>query len=136
MEASENSRSELIELDSITYQKELSWRIPDFVDWWSAREVAASNRNENTTEDEEMLDEEPKDWDKSSTSPIIKFPIEGIDHQFKVAILKYDSWDRYDDDHVIMMGISIFYNGPFEYLDVKPLFYLKNSGKLKNHNVP
>ena len=83
-----------------------------------------------------MMDEEPKDWDKSSTSQIIKFPIEGIDHEFKMAILKFDSWDRYDDDHVIMMDISIFYNGPFEYLDVKPLFYLENSGKLYGHILP
>ena len=134
MEESADSRSELVVLDSIFYSKEISWTIANIIAWWSSRDVVASNRNENTTEDEEMDYEYPKDWNKSSTSPIVNFSIEGVDHQFKIAILKYDSWDRYDDVHDVMMGISLFYNGPFESVNIKPLFYLEDSYTRKIHN--
>jgi hypothetical protein len=81
------------------------------------------------------MNEEPRDWDKSSSSPMMTFQIEDVKHEFKMAILKYDSWDRYDDEHSIMMGISVFYNGPFESVTLKPVFYLKDSGKEWGHTL-
>ena len=128
METNDDYITETVITKSTSYKKEFRWKIENLEDWWSSREVVASNRNENTTADEEMMDEEPTNWDKSSCSPMMTFEIEGIIHEFKIAILKFDSWDRYDDDHVLMMGISLFYNGPFESVVLKPLFYLKGSG--------
>ena len=95
METNKNYITETVITNSTSYEKEFAWKIENFVDWWSSREVAASNRNENTTEMEEMMDEEPTDWDKSSCSPMMTFQIEGIKHEFKMALLKYDNWDRY-----------------------------------------
>ena len=111
------------------FQKELTWEIENFVDWWSSREVAESNRNENLTWLEDIDHEKPQDWEKSSTSPILTLEIDGVMHEFRLAILKYDSWDLFEDEHYLMMGISLVYNGPFESIIVKPLFYLENSGK-------
>jgi hypothetical protein len=135
MKTNHNYTTEAVSTKSISYEKEFSWEIENFLDWWSSREVASSNRNDNTTEMEEMMHEKPKDWDKSSRSPMMRFQIEGIDHEFKIAILKYDSWDRYDDEHNDMMGISLFYNDPLESIVVKPLIYLKNSGKECGHTL-
>ena len=129
MEKNKNYATERVITNSTSYEKEFAWEITNFIDWWSSREVVPSNRNQNTTEMEEMMDEEPTDWDKSSCSPMMTFQIEGITHQFKIAILKYDDWDRYDDEHNVMMGISLFYNGPFESVILKPVFYTKRSGK-------
>ena len=111
------------------YTKEFIWEIEQFTDWWSSREIAKSNRNDSTTWLEEIDHEKPQEWTKSTSSPILTFEIEGVVHEFRLAILKYDSWDRFDDEHCIMMGISLFYNGPSESVIVKPLFYLRNSGK-------
>ena len=49
--------------------------------------------------------------------------------EFRIDILKYDSWDRHDDDHNLMMGISLFYNGPWESIPVKTMFWLGNTGR-------
>ena len=114
---------------TIRYTKEFIWEIDHFGDWWASREVAKSNRNDSTTWLEEINTEKPQEWTKSTSSPIMTFEIEGVVHEFRLAILKYDSWDRFDDEHCIMMGISLFYNGPFESVIVKPTFYLENSGK-------
>ena len=128
METNDDYITETVITKSTSYKKEFRWKIENLEDWWSSREVVASNRNENTTADEEIMDEEPTNWDKSSCSPMMTFEIEGIIHEFKIAILKYDTWDRYDDEHVLMMGISLFYNGPLESVVLKPLIYLKSSG--------
>ena len=114
---------------TVSYTKEFIWEIDHFGDWWASREVAESNRNDSTTWLEEINTEKPKEWTKSTSSPIMTFEIDGVVHEFRLAILKYDSWDRFDDEHCIMMGISLFYNGPFESVIVKPTFYLENSGK-------
>ena len=111
-----------------SYSKEFVWEIESFVEWWSSRQVAESNRNNATTWEEEMNVEEPKNWEKSSGSPLFLFNINGVNHQFKINILKFDSWDRLDDEHNLMMGISLFYNGPWESILVKPLFCVKDSG--------
>ena len=121
---------ETVTTRSMTYKKEFTWEIENFEDWWSSREITKSERLEsgNSTWEEELQSEIPKDWSKSSTSPTMKFEVEGIQHEFKFAILKYDSFDRFDEEHALMMGISLYYIGPLESIIFKPLFYLRNSG--------
>jgi hypothetical protein len=121
---------ETVTTRSMTYKKEFTWEIENFEDWWSSREITKSERLEfgNSTWEEELQSEIPKDWSKSSTSPAMKFEVEGIQHEFKFAILKYDSFDRFDEEHALMMGISLYYIGPLESIIFKPLFYLRNSG--------
>ena len=69
-----------------SYSKEFVWEIESFVEWWSSRQVAESNRNNATTWEEEMNVEEPKNWEKSSGSPLFLFNINGVNHQFKINI--------------------------------------------------
>merc|ERR1711953_646967 len=83
-------------------------------------------QSENSTEEEDLLQEVPKDWNKSTLSPIIKFEIEGIQHEFMIAVLKYDSYDRFDKDHNDMMGISLYYDGPSKCIIMKPLFFIQD----------
>ena len=112
------------------YEKELVWEIENFTNWWSSREVANSNSGEKATEFEETTNvEHTKDWNMSSKSPLLKFEIEGVEHEFQLALLKYDSYDQFDDKHNLMMGVSLLYNGPSEFLIMKPLFYLNELGK-------
>ena len=111
------------------YERELAWEIEHFTDWWTSREMAPSSRNENTTEDEEMMDEEPTDWSKATLSPLFRFEVEGIHHEFRIAVLKFDNWDRYDDEHNEMLGVSLLYNGPSQSVIVKPLFYTEQDWK-------
>ena len=125
-----NHEQETVTTRSVVYKKEFGWEIENFEDWWSSREVAKSERleNDNSILEDDLQMEIPRDRSKSSTSPIIKFQVEGIEHQFKLAILKYDYFDRYDEDHSLMMSISLYYVGPLESIIVKPLFYLRNGG--------
>ena len=109
---------------TICYSKEFMWEIENFVDWWSSRPLAETSRNDNTTWEEEVETEEPKNWDQAAGSPFLKYEINGVNHQFRIDILKFDSWDRFDDDHSQMMGISLFYAGPEESIAVKPLFWV------------
>jgi len=135
MEKNKDCGKESTSTTTTRYTKEFAWEIENFGDWWSSREVAKSNRNEDTTWLEDMDHEKPQEWTKSSTSPSMTFEIEGVVHEFKLAILKYDSWDRFDDEHCTMMGISLLYNGPSESIIVKPKFYLRNSGKEYGYTI-
>ena len=53
--------------------------------------------------------------------------VDRIYHEFEVAILKYDVYDKYEDDHNLMMGISIHYKGPSESVITKPSFCIKGN---------
>ena len=123
---------ETVTTRSVVYKKEFRWEIEKFEDWWSSREITKSERLDNDNVilvlEEELQYEIPRDRSKSSTSPVITFEVEGIEHQFKFAILKYDYFDRYDEDHSLMMSISLYYVGPLESIIFKPLFYLRNGG--------
>ena len=112
---------------SVSYKKLLSWEIENFEDWWSSRMVAESEREGNafSTTDEEIQTEIPKNWRKSSHSPPINLLVEGKWHELEIAVLKYDSYDRYDNDHNLMIGISIYYRGPSESIIIKPVFFIK-----------
>ena len=114
---------------TITYTKEFVWDIENFIVWWSCRPIAESMRNNKTTWMEEIQNEVPGNWEKSSSSPIIEFKIDTIVHQFTIDVLKFDSWDRFDNDHNLMMGISLFYIGPSEFIQINPLFYLERREK-------
>ena len=113
---------------TVSYSKEFMWEIENFVDWWSSRPVAESSRCDSTTWEEEINVEQPKRWEQASGSPFFTFEINGVNHQFRIDVLKFDSWDRFDDDHNQMMGISLFYAGPWESIPVKPLFFIKEKG--------
>ena len=114
---------ESVRTNSMTYKKLLSWEIDNFEDWWSSRRVADAERQENefSTVANEIQNEMPRNWSKSSHSPPINFLVEGVWHEFEIAVLKFDCYDRYDNDHNLMMGISIYYKGPAESVIVKPL---------------
>ena len=132
MASSSAADKETVETRSVAYKKEFEWKIENFEDWWSSRELAQSERmeNDNSTgeDDEEDLQiEEPKDWSKSTYSPILTFEVEGTQHEFMLAILKYDSYDVFDKDHNEMMGISLYYNGPVESVIVKPTFLIQEN---------
>ena len=128
MEENKGSIKEGVLMKTVSYSKKFVWEIENFVEWWSSRLIAESNRNNATTWEEEMNVEEPKNWEKSSGSPLFLFEINGVNHQFRIDILKFDSWDRLEDVHNLMMGISLFYNGPWDSILVKPLFWVKDSG--------
>ena len=81
----------------VRYTKEFIWEIEQFTDWWSSREIAKSNRNDSTTWLEEIQDEKPQDWTKSTSSPIMTFKIEGVVHEFNLAILKYDNSKKHSE---------------------------------------
>ena len=132
MASSSAADKETVETRSVAYKKEFEWKIENFEDWWSSRELAQSERmeNDNSTgeDDEEDLQiEEPKDWSKSTYSPILTFEVEGTQHEFMLAILKYDSYDVFDKDHNEMMGISLYYNGPLESVILKPTFLIQEN---------
>ena len=129
MEKDEDCIKQSVVTKTVTYTKEFVWEIENFIVWWSCRPIAESSRSNTTTWMEEIQDEVPGNWEKSSSSPTIKFEIDSIVHQFRIHVLKFDSWDRFDDDHNLMMGISLFYVGPLEFIRIKPLFYLKCSEK-------
>jgi len=130
MEATRQRNKEAIRSKSISYKKELSWEISGFEEWWSSRDVLSSERSEQSFSswEEELQNEVPTNWSKASTSPIIGFEVDGIRHEFRLAILKYESYDRFDNDYNSMMGISLFYNGPCENVIVQPMFYIRDNG--------
>ena len=76
--------NETVETRTICYKKEFDWQIDSFEDWWSSREIHESERigSDESTEEEELENEIPKDWSKSTLSPIMKFEVEGIQHEF------------------------------------------------------
>ena len=78
-------------MKSVSYRKELTWEISEFEDWWSSRDLAPSERSERafTTWEEELQNEIPSNWSQASKSPIIEFEVDGIKHEFNLAILKY-----------------------------------------------
>ena len=110
---------------TISYSKQFIWEIENFVEWWSSRPVAESFRSNTTTWEEEVGVEQPKSWEQASGSPFFTFDINGDNHQFRIDVLRFDSWDRFDDEHNQMMGISLFYAGPWETIPVKSLFSIK-----------
>ena len=118
---------------TVSYSKEFMWEIKNFVDWWSSRPVAESFRSDSTTWEEEINVEQPKSWEQASGSPFFTFEINGVNHQFRIDVLKFDSWDRFDNDHNQMMGISLYYDGPWESILVKPLFFIKEKENSSRH---
>ena len=131
MAALNNYIRETVTTRSVTYKKEFTWQIENFEDWWSSREITKPERQESgssTFEEDDLQLEIPKDWSKCSGSPTMTFEVEGIQHEFKLAILKYDCFDRFDEEHNLMMGISMNYIGPLESIIFKPLFSLHDSG--------
>ena len=117
---------------TISYSKQFMWEIENFVEWWSSRPVAESSRSNTTTWEEEVGVEQPKSWEQATGSPFFTFDINGDIHQFRIDVLRFDSWHRFDDEHSQTMGISLFYAGPWESIPVKSLFSL-NSNKKNVH---
>ena len=113
---------------TISYSKQFIWEIENFVEWWSSRPVAESFRSNTTSWEEEVGVGQPKSWEQASGSPFFTFDINGDNHQFRIDVLRFDSWDRFDDEHNQMMGISLFYAGPWESIPVKSLFSIKDNG--------
>ena len=121
--------SKYIRTNSVSYKKLLAWEIENFEDWWSSSRIAVLGREEgsSTSMDEENRIKARTNWRESSHSPTMNLVIEGIYHEFEVAVLKYDSYDRHDDDHNLIMGISVYYKGPSESIIIKPSFCIKGT---------
>ena len=128
MDVNRNAVSEGAAKTTISYSKQFTWEIENFVEWWSSRPVAESFRSNTTTWEEEVAVEQPKSWEQASGSPFFTFDINGDSHQMRIDVLRYDSWDRFDDDHNQMMGISLFYAGPWESIPIKSHFSIKENG--------
>ena len=137
MATSSKRRKEAIRSKSISYKKEFSWEIPEFEDWWSSRDLVQSERSKQnfSTWEEELEDETPTNWSKASKSPCIRFEFDGVRHEFNLAVLKFETYDRFDNEYNEMMGISLFYNGPCDNVIVKPLFYITENGKQAEHLI-
>ena len=137
MATSSKRRKEAIISKSISYKKELSWEIPEFEDWWLSRDLVQSERSKQnfSTWEEELEDEIPTNWSKASKSPCIGFEFNGVRHEFKLAVLKFETYDRFDNEYNEMMGISLFYNGPCDNVIVKLSFYITENGKQAEHSI-
>ena len=70
----------------------------------------------------------PKHWIESFHSPTMNWFIDGMHHEFEIAVLKYDSYDKHDDDHNLMMAISMYYKGPSDSIIINLSFCIKGTG--------
>lgn len=108
---------ETVSTAAVTYKKELKWKIYSFEEWWSKRE--------NLYESE-----------------ILNMKVDGTTHEFKLTIkivsrvLKdrhagggYAGVDRYAEE---TLALGLFYNGPSDFITVKPHFFLKTEAKKSN----
>ena len=87
--------------ETAAYKKEFSWKIENWQDWFSSLDI-----------DELIL------------SKIFRFEIEGTVHEFKLALLKYHSYDGIVDSIDTLLRLSLYYIGPSEYIIMKPVFYI------------
>ena len=125
--ASEQCGTDRVKTNVSCYEKEFSWEIVQFVDWWTSRDLAKLEGNIHPRNIAKLNDARIALMRKNSTlSPVIHFNIEGTKHDFRIAILKFEKWDRLDERHDTMMGISLYYDGPNESISVKPSFYTSN----------
>ena len=125
--ANEQCGKDRVKTNVSCYEKELSWEIVQFVDWWTSRELAKLEGNINPRNINKLNDIRKALMKKNSTlSPVIHFNTEGTKHDFRIAILKFEKWGRLDERHDTKMGISLYYDGPNESVSVKPSFYTSN----------
>ena len=113
MDVNRDAVSERKEKIIISYSKQFVWEIENFAEWWPSRPVAESFRSNTTTWEVEVGVGQPKSWEQALGSPFFTFDINGDSHQFRMDVLRFDSWDRFDDEHNQVMGISLFYAGPW-----------------------
>ena len=123
----EKCGNEMVKTNVICYQKEISWEIASFTDWWSSRKLVELDVPENIRKiDRGNYFRRLFTCDTSTLSPIMHFEIQGIKHDFRIAILKCQRWGRHDERHDVMIATSVYYNGPFESIAIKPQFYFSN----------
>ena len=101
---------EIATTKTVSYKKEFAWKIENWRDWWTSMEI-----------DEMIL------------SKTFTIEVEGISHEFKLAMLKYHSYDGIVDSIDVMLRLSLYYKGPFESIIMKPSFYLPIIGIETGH---
>ena len=110
MAASRYLGEEKATTETVSYKKEFAWTIENWRDWWTSMEI-----------DEIIL------------SKTFFLEVEGISHEFKLAMLKYHSYDGIVDSIDVMLRLSLFYKGPFESIIMRPSFYLPIIGIETGH---
>ena len=125
--ANEQCGKDRVKTNVICYEKEFSWEIVQFVDWWTSREIVTVDGMENPRIlDRDSNIRQSSTWNKSTLSSVMHFEIEGTKHDFRIAILRCERWSRWDERHDVMMGVSLYYDGPLESIAIKPTFYTSN----------
>ena len=123
------SRNKSTWTSSISHTNMLIWEIGNFEDWWSSRRIVKLEYQEGdlTKMDNAFEIEITKNWKESYHSPTMNWFIDGVPHEFEIAVLKYDSYDKHDDDHNLMMAISIYYKGPSDSVLINLSFCIKGT---------
>ena len=101
---------EIITTESIEYKKEFSWKLENWQDWWRSMEI------------NELI-----------FSQTFILEAEGTVHQFKLAMLKYNSYESIVDSIDVMLRLSLYYIGPSNQIILKPSFYIPVGGLGTGH---
>ena len=110
MAASRYLGEDMATTQTVSYKKEFAWKIENWKDWWTSMEI-----------------------DEITLSKTFILEVEGISHEFKLAMLKYHSYDGIVDSIDVMLRLSLYYKGPFDSIIMKPSFYLPIIGIETGH---
>ena len=101
---------EISTTESVEYKEEFSWKLENWNEWWLSMEI------------NELI-----------LSQTFTLEAEGIVHEFKLAMLKYNSYECVIDSINAMLRLSLYYIGPSDHIIVKPSFYIPVRGRGKDH---
>ena len=101
---------EIIATDAVEYKKEFTWKFEKWQEWWRSMEM-----------------------NKLILSQTYSLEAEGIVHEFKLAMVKYNSYDGIVDSIDVMLRLSLYYIGPSDHIIVKPSFYIPVRGRGTGH---
>ena len=101
---------QIITSESVEYKKQFAWKLENWQDWWRSMEV------------NELI-----------FSQTFCLEAEGIAHEFKLAMLKYNSYEGIVDSIDVMLRLSLYYIGPSDNIIVKPSFYIPVRGLRTGH---
>ena len=110
MAASRYLGEDMATTQTVSYKKEFAWKIENWKDWWTSMDI-----------------------DEITLSKTFILEVEGISHEFKLAMLKYHSYDGIVDSIDVMLRLSLYYKGPFDSIIMKPSFYLPIIGIETGH---
>ena len=103
----------MVAAKSTQYKNEFTWKLDNWQEWWSSMEA-----------NEIILSE------------TFKLEAEGVVHEFKLAMLKYNSYESIIDSIEIILRLSLYYLGPSDFIILKPSFYIPLLGRSSGHTFP